>query len=225
MASTRRTLIVLIVSLSVVMAACTGSDGSGAADDSGAVPEIQTLTTTALQPVTTSTVYDLESISIDDLYLWTESESDWDAFLDEAGENCETTVVSLSTMAGVLVTQLEETLAVVAAGMNAEVPVEDVFDAMEEYEAAVLIGSTSAKRLSQQKSIENAHAYVMLVRKAFGDLLVRVQGLGSTAVDSKTNTIRTDSIAKRVPRVEEAGEAVAKLVYRPPVWECPVLRP
>jgi hypothetical protein len=225
MASTRRTLIVLIVSLSVVMAACTGSDGSEAEDDSVAVPEIQALATTVLQPVTTSTVYDLKSISIDDFYLWAESEGDWDAFLDEAGANCETTVVSLSTMADVLTTQLEETLAMVAAGVDAEVPVEDGFEAVEEYESAVLIGSISAKRLSQQKSIENAHAYTMLVQAALSDLLSEVTGLRSTAVDIETNTIRSDSIAKRVPRVEEAGEAVAKLVYRPPVWECPALRP
>jgi hypothetical protein len=225
MASTRRTLIVLIVSLSVVMAACTGSDGSEAEDDSVAVPEIQALATTVLQPVTTSTVYDLKSISIDDFYLWAESEGDWDAFLDEAGANCETTVVSLSTMADVLTTQLEETLAMVAAGVDAEVPVEDGFEAVEEYESAVLIGSISAKRLSQQKSIENAHAYTMLVQAALSDLLSEVTGLRSTAVDIETNTIRSDSIAKRVPRVEEASEAVAKLVYRPPVWECPALRP
>jgi hypothetical protein len=223
MASTRRTLIVLIVSLSVVMAACTGSDGSGAVDDSVTVPE--TLTTTALQPVTTSTVYDFESISIDDFYSWAENQSEWNVFLGEAEANCETTVMSLSAIAEILTIELDSTIAAATSGMSGELPVANMVETMEKYETAVEVGAASAETLSGRLSIENAHAYTMLVTVALNDLHREVTGLRSTAVDLGTDTIRIDSIAKRVPRVEEAGEAVAELVYRPPEWECPHLRP
>ncbi|MFV1999191.1 MAG: hypothetical protein ACC654_02385 [Acidimicrobiia bacterium] len=225
MTSTWRTPIVLLLALSFVTAACTSSNDSQATGESIAAPAPETSTLTGLRPVTTSTVYDLENIDFDDFYLWAERPSEWDAFLEEAGANCETTVVSLSTMAGTLTTQLDKTLAMVEAGVNGEVPVEDVVEALERYASAVEIGSISAKRLSQQKSIENAHAYAMLVRKALRKLLEKVQGLGFTAVDSETGSIRTEAIDKWLPRVVEAGESLAELVYRPPEWECPYLRP
>ena len=183
------------------------------------------MTTTALQPVTTSTVYDLNSISIDNLYSWAESESEWNVFLREAEANCKTTVISLSTMAGVLTIELDSTIAAATTGISGELPVADMVETMEKYETAVGVGAASADRLSGRLSIENAHAYTMLVTVALNDLLREVRGLRYTAVDPGTDTIRIDSIAERVPRVEEAGEAVAELVYRPPEWECPHLRP
>jgi hypothetical protein len=178
-----------------------------------------------LQPVTTSTVYDFESISIDDFYLWAESQSKWNVLLREAEANCKTTVIALSTMTEILTIDLDNTIAAAISGMNGELPVADMVETMEAYETAVGVGAASAGFLTSRLSIENAHAYTMLVQAALSDLLGEVTGLRSTAVDPGTDTIRVDSIAKRIPRVEEAGEAVAKLVHRPPEWECPHLRP
>lgn len=204
---------------------CSPNEDSDAADNSLVLPDVEASTTTALPLVTTSSVYDFASIDIDAFYIWTESPSEWYAFLDEAGMNCETTVIALSRMAEVLTTELGDTIAATAAGISGELAVGDMVEAMESYETAVEVGALSAKRLSGRLSIENAHAYTTLVKAALVDLHREVIGLRSTAVDIETNTIRTDSLAGRVPRVEEAGEAVAELVYRPPVWECPMLRP
>ena len=225
MVPTPRMWIVLVVFFVLATASCTPSNGSDSTGSAVTVLDGQGSETTQLQPVTTSLVYDFESIDIDDFYRWAEVPSEWGAFLEEAETNCTTTVVALSTMAGVLTAQLDKTLIVVKAGIDGEVPVGDVVEAMARFESALSLGAATAQRLSGRTSIENAHAYTVLLGETLNSLLLQAQGLGFAVVDAETNTIRTEAIAERIPRVEAAGELVSDLVYRPPEWECPHLRP
>jgi hypothetical protein len=216
---------VLVVFFLLTTASCTASNGSDSTGSSVTVLDGQGSETTALQFVPTSLVYDFEGIDIDDFYRWAEVPSEWDAFLAVAETNCRTTVVALSTMAGVLTAQLDKTLIVVKAGVNGEVPAGNVVEAMARFESVLSVGAKSADYLSQRASIENAHAYTVLLGEAFAVLQPQVRGLGFAVVDAETNTLWAESIAERILRVEAAGELVSDLVYRPPEWECLQLRP